>query len=177
MSGAMRDPGRFAVVLVSPALALFLSRGEPPAERTTAAELRADARTRPEDLGAVVVASGMRAAAWFYLTFAAILLVALGRIISGSGPAILHGPAQALVDLSVYLAMFTLGAMITALTHLFIAAAVGHRAFPERASRAPQVMLSGDSYGGLVRWAATPSWLDTVFAVWFAVEIGGLILA
>ncbi|WBB78835.1 hypothetical protein O7606_21925 [Micromonospora sp. WMMD882] len=161
----MRDPGRLAVLLAAPALALFVTWGEPQAWRTGLRQLRRDARDRPRDVATATAATLVRAASWFYLTVASIVLIVVAR---SGGPA-----PPAVTSVAVHLAMFTTGATVAALGRLYLTMNVGERPFPV-AGVGPVTV--DDRTARLLRRAVTPSWLDAGFALWFAVEVGGAVL-
>jgi hypothetical protein len=175
----MRDLGRLAVILMAPFIALFMSWGEPAEKRTCAAEIRADARARPRTALEAMAANILRAGAWFYLMFGALALLIVGQLVDAYGPRPLGPLAEAATPVSIYLAMFAGGALLVTVAHISVASSIGRRAFPPTAHRRPgngRSVVDQRGPGAFVRWAATPSRLDALPALWFAVAFGGALL-
>ncbi|MEU4713164.1 hypothetical protein AB0F73_05820 [Micromonospora purpureochromogenes] len=166
----MRDIGRFSLALMGPVLAFYFNRGEPAEERTSAGELRVEARIRPTDKAEAVRASALRCCAWLYLMFATVIFC-IGLAISANyAPEVLEVPLLVLAVAAGATWIFAGGMALVSVARWTLAAIIGRYGFPEDPG--------GPGHLGrrMVRWLCIPSNLDVLPALWFAGALGMTIL-
>ena len=183
----MWDIGRFAVFLVAPLLARFLSGRRSDGSPVSASQLRKEARTVPGGVEEAALASGSRMLAWMILSlecmigFASVPFV-LGAVVGGSG-------LIWLMAVIAYAGMFAAASVGVSFTRLCLALSIGYRGFPagtrklrnksrddaERRRRAAIARQGGPSR--IIRWIVTPTVLDVIPALFFALLFGSLIAA
>ncbi|OLE25679.1 MAG: hypothetical protein AUG44_15300 [Actinobacteria bacterium 13_1_20CM_3_71_11] len=179
----LRDAGRLAVIVTAVPLAGYVNRGA--RHRSTPADVRADARRRPETADAAMVGTAVRFTAWicvFVASLPTFIVCAFARRLLGAGADPVLIPVM---TVAAFTGMFAICSVLVQIGRLTVLLVVGWRGFPverwdpHRWQDGPpgrKQRILAHRPNGIVRWMCTPSHLDGLFALFWALAFTPLIM-
>ncbi|MCM0678934.1 hypothetical protein NCC78_30335 [Micromonospora phytophila] len=186
--GHVRDAGRIAVLLAGPVLAALLNRGEPAQERTSPAELVRESGVPPASDAGATSASALRMMAWLILTGAFLgcfVVASFSRgLAAGLDPILVK-----IMIITAYAGLFSVASVLVSGTRLSLIGLVGYRGFPapggklgrgswaDQERRRRKILARQGGPSRFVRWLVTPSLLDALPALLFALPFGSFLAA